>query len=95
MKEGKLRSYDRAPSLIFFLLGKVWSNARYISAIPGQIVRWNFRFIWKAVAIGIVIHFIFKSLDFLPLYLSGLGLGSGYVIPSPMPFYNLLIAACI
>lgn len=95
LKEGKLRSYDRAPSLIFFLLGRVWSNARYISAIPGQIVRWNFRFIWKALAIGIVIHFIFKSLDFLPLYLSGLGLGSGYVIPSPMPFYNLLIAACI
>jgi hypothetical protein len=95
LKEGKLRSYDRAPSLIFFMLGRLWSNARYISEIPGQIVRWNFRFIWKALAIGIVIHFMFKSLDFLPMYLSGLGLGSGYVIPSPMPFYNLLIAACV
>lgn len=95
LKEGKLRSYDHAPSLLFFLLGKVWQNARYISEIPGHIVRWNIRFIWKALAIGIVIYFAFKSLGFLPLYLSGLGLGSGYIVPSPMPFYNLLIAACV
>ncbi len=95
LKEGKLRSYDHAPSLLFYLLGKIWSNAKYISEIPGHIVRWNIRFIWKAIAIGIVIHFAFKSLNFLPAYLSGIGLGTGYVIPSPMPFYNLLIAACV
>jgi hypothetical protein len=95
LKEGKLRSYDRAPTLLFFILGKLWSNAKYISEIPGHIVRWNIRFIWKAIAVGIIIHFIFKSLDFVPLYLSGLGLGTGYIVPSPMPFYNLLVVACV
>lgn len=94
LKDGKIYSYGRAPVLIFYLLGRVWSNARYISEIPGQIVRWNIRFIWKALAIGILIHFLFKSLALLPPYLSGLGLGAGYVLPSPMPFYNLLIAVC-
>lgn len=95
LKEGKILSYNSAPSLIFFMLSRVWSNARYISEIPGQIVRWNIRFIWKALAIGIFIHFLFKSLELLPPYLSGLGLGAGYVLPSPMPFYNLLIAVCV
>jgi len=94
LKEGKLRSYDRSPSLIFYLLGRVWTNARFISEIPGEIVRWNLRFIWKALAMGIVIHFLFRLMESLPPYLSGLGLGTGYVIPSPTPFYNLLIAVC-
>ncbi|MCX5861840.1 MAG: hypothetical protein NTW27_06930 [Deltaproteobacteria bacterium] len=95
LKEGKISSYNHAPSLIFFILGRFWSNARYISEIPGQIVRWNVRFIWKALAIGILIYFLFKFIELLPPYLSGLGLGVGYVLPSPLPFYNLLIAVCI
>lgn len=95
LKEGRLKSYDRAPSLIFFLIGKIWSNARYISEIPGEIVRRNIRFIWKAIIAGIVIHFLFKLLELVPPYLSGLGLGSGYVLPSSAPFYNLLIAVCV
>jgi len=95
LKEGKLRTYDSAASLIFWLIGKIWSNARYISDISAEIVRWNSRFIWKALALGIVIHFFFKSLALLPPYLSGLGLGAGYVIPSPVPFYNLLIIVCV
>ena len=95
LKEGKIGSYNRAPSVIFFLLGRLWSNARYISEISGQIVRWNVRFIWKALVIGIVIHFLFKFLEFLPPYLSNLGLGTGYVLPSPMPFYNLLLVVCV
>jgi len=94
LKEGKLHSYDRAPSFIFSLIGRVWSNARYISEIPGLIVRWNARFVWKALFIGIAIHFLFKFMELLPSYLSGLGLGTGYVIPSPMPFYNLLAIVC-
>ncbi len=94
LKEGKLRTYERAPTLIFYVLGKLWSNARYISEIPGEIVRWNLRFIWKAMAMGIAIHFGFKLIQLLPPYLSGLGLGTGYVIPSPVPFYNLLGAVC-
>jgi hypothetical protein len=94
LKEGKLRSYDQSPSLIFFLLGKIWSNARYISEIPGHIVRLNVRFIWKAIACGIIIHFLFKALQLAPFYMSGWGLGSGYVLPSPIPFYNLLGIVC-
>ncbi len=94
LKEGRLRSYERAPSLIFYILGKLWSNAAYISEIPGRIVRWNVRFVWKALAIGIVVHFLFKALELVPPYLAGLGLGAGYVIPSPMPFYNLLAVVC-
>jgi hypothetical protein len=94
LKEGRLRSYERAPSLVFYVLGKLWSNAAYISEIPGRIVRWNVRFVWKALAVGIVIHFLFKALELLPPYLAGLGLGAGYVIPSPIPFYNLLAVVC-
>ncbi|MGB6065687.1 MAG: hypothetical protein WBG50_12840 [Desulfomonilaceae bacterium] len=94
LKDGKLHSYDRAPSFIFSLIGSVWSNARYISEIPGLIVRWNVRFVWKALFMGIAIHFLFKLLELLPPYLSGLGLGTGYVVPSPMPFYNLLLVVC-
>ena len=95
LKEGRLRSYDRAPSLVFFVLGRLWSNARYIAEIPGEIARRNMRFIWKAVAMGIAIHFIFKLLELLPPYLAGMGLGAGYVVPSPTPFYNLLIVVCV
>lgn len=95
LKEGRLRSYDRAPSLVFFILGRLWSNARYIAEIPGEIIRRNFRFIWKAAFAGIIIHFLFKSLEYLPPYLEGLGLGTGYVLPSPNSFYNLLIAVCV
>lgn len=94
LKEGKLQSYDHAPSLVFYIIGKIWSNARYISEIPGQIVRWNVRFIWKAIAIAIIIHFSFKVLELVPPYLSGLGLGIGYVLPSPAPFYKLLFVVC-
>ncbi len=95
LQEGKLKSYDRCPSLLFLFLSKLWSNARYISEIPGRIVRWNIRFIWKALAMGIVIHFMFKALKLLPPYLSSWGLGTGYVIPSPMPFFNLLAVVCV
>jgi len=95
LKEGKLRTYERAPSVIFWLIGRIWSNARYISEIPGEIVRCNGRFFWKALFLGIVIHFLFKALAFVPPYLSSLGLGTGFVIPSPLPFYNLLAAACV
>ncbi len=95
LKEGKLQSYDHAPSLVFFIIGKIWSNAKYISEIPGQIVRLNVRFIWKAIAIAIVIHFGFKALELVPPYLSGLGLGVGYVLPSPASFYKLLLIVCV
>jgi type IV secretory pathway VirB2 component (pilin) len=95
LKEGRLRSYDRAPSLIFFLLGRLWSNARYIAEIPGEIVRRNIRFIWKAAAMGIAIHFVFRLLNELPSYIAEVGIGSNYVVPSPTPFYNLLIAVCV
>ncbi len=95
LKEGKLRSYDKSPSVIFSLLARFWSNARYISEIPGEIVRWNMRFIWKALFIGIAIHFLFRFLHLIPAYLSGLGLGTGYVIPSPFPLYNLLVGVCL
>jgi len=94
LKEGRLRSYDRSPSLIFLILGKLWSNARYIAEIPGEIVRRNVRFIWKAAACAIIVHFLFKALESLPSYMAGLGLGSGYVLPSPNPFYVLLLAVC-
>ncbi|HMK33922.1 MAG TPA: hypothetical protein VK463_02565 [Desulfomonilaceae bacterium] len=94
LREGRLRSYEHAPSVVFYILGKIWSNAAYISEIPGRIVRWNVRFVWKALAIGIVIHFFFKALDLVPPYLASLGLGAGYVIPSPIPFYNLLAVVC-
>jgi hypothetical protein len=95
LKEGKLRSYARSPSLVFSLVGKFWSNARFISEIPGEIVRRNMRFVWKALAAGILIHFIFQGLNFLPEYLKALGLGEGYVVPSATPFYNLLVVACL
>jgi len=95
LKEGKLRSYEKSPSLIFSILGKVWSNARFISEIPGEIVRWNIGFVWKAIAIAVVIHFLFKLVEYLPPYLESLGLGAGYVIPSPLPFYNLLLVVCL
>lgn len=95
LKEGRLRSYDRAPSLVFFILGRLWSNARYIAEIPGEIIRRNFRFIWKAAFAAVTIHFLFKLLEYLPPYLENLGLGTGYVLPSPNSFYNLLVAVCV
>ncbi len=95
LKEGKLRSYEKSPSLIFAVLGRIWSNARFVSEIPGEIVRWNVRFVWKSIAIAIVIHFLFRLLEYLPPYLASLGLGAGYVIPSPLPFYNLLLVVCL
>lgn len=95
LKEGRIRSYDRAPTLLFFIIGKLWSNAKYVSEIPREIVRRNTRFIWKAVAAGILIHFGFKVLDIVPLYLENIGLGTGYMAPSARPFYNLLIAVCV
>ena len=35
LKEGRVRTYDHSPSMIFFILGKFWSNAKYISEISG------------------------------------------------------------
>lgn len=95
LKEGKLRAYSHSPSLVFSILSRFWSNAGRISEIPAEIVRTNMRFLWKAAALGIIIHFLFKALDELPTYIEGLGLGAGYVVPSPTPFYNLLIVACV
>jgi hypothetical protein len=95
LKEGRLKSYDRSPSLIFYFLGRIWSNAAYISEIPGHIVKMNVRFIWKAVACAIVVHFLFQFLRLAPAYLAGLGLGAGYVLPSPAAFYNLLAIVCV
>ncbi len=94
LREGKITTYDSAPSVIFYILGRVWSNARYISQIPGHIIKWNMKFIWKAVAVGIVIHFFFKILQSAPEYLSSLGLGTDYLLPSPYPFYKLLLVVC-
>ena len=95
LKEGKLRSYDKSPSILFSLLARLWGNARFISEIPGEIVRWNVRFLWKALFIGIAIHLLFRLLSLAPPYLCGLGLGTGYVVPSPYPLYNLLAAVCV
>ena len=95
LREGKISAYDSAPSMIFYLLGRVWSNARYISQIPGHIIKWNMKFIWKAIAVGIVIHFFFKILQSAPNYLASLGLGANYILPSPYPFYKLLLVVCI
>ncbi len=95
VKEGKIDSYKKPPTLLFWLVGILWHNTKYLSEISRQIVKWNARFIWKMVALGIVIHFLFKAMEFLPPYLTSLGLGTGYVLPSPIPFYNLLIAACV
>ncbi|MBM4326073.1 MAG: hypothetical protein FJ118_02825 [Deltaproteobacteria bacterium] len=94
LKEGRMRSYDQAPSLLFYFLGKFWSRARFISQISGENVRRNISFIWKALFIGIAVHFFFKLLDILPGYLGQWGLGSDYVLPSPIPFYNLLLLVC-
>ncbi|MFC1836513.1 hypothetical protein ACFL2Q_17615, partial [Thermodesulfobacteriota bacterium] len=95
LKEGKIRSYERPPSLIFFILGKFWSNAQFVSQICGENVRRNVRFIWKALFLCVMVYFFFRLLGLLPGYLENTGLGSGYVVPSPISFYNLLIIACI
>ncbi|MGC8602922.1 MAG: hypothetical protein ACP5VS_04455 [Desulfomonilaceae bacterium] len=95
LREGKITTYDSAPSIIFYVIGKIWSNARYISQIPGHIIKWNMKFIWKAVAVGIVIHFFFKILQSAPNYLATLGLGGNYLLPSPYPFYKLLLIVCV
>ncbi|MBM3301478.1 MAG: hypothetical protein FJY85_16185, partial [Deltaproteobacteria bacterium] len=95
LKEGRLRAYESAPSVLFFFLGKLWSNARFIAEIPGEIVRRNIRFVWMAVAVGILIHFLFKFADLLPQYFENMGLGTGYVVPSPSQFYNLLAMVCL
>ncbi|MEW6350225.1 MAG: hypothetical protein AB1646_14255 [Thermodesulfobacteriota bacterium] len=94
LKEGKIRSYDESPSLLFFLIGRIWANARYISQIPGEVVRCNLRFIWKAAFLGVGVHFLFRALELLPSRLEGMGFGEGLVIPSPVSFYNLLAIAC-
>lgn len=95
VKEGKIDSYKKPPTALFWLLGIIWKNTKYLSEISRHIVKWNARFVWKMLALGIVIHFAFRGLEFLPPYLASIGLGTGYVLPSPVPFYNLLIAACI
>ncbi|MCL5126167.1 MAG: hypothetical protein M1511_17035 [Deltaproteobacteria bacterium] len=95
LREGKITTYDSSPSLIFYVLGRVWSNARYISHIPGHIIKWNMKFIWKAIAVGIVIHFFFKILESAPSYLASLGFGGSYLLPSPYPFYKFLFIVCI
>ncbi len=95
LREGKIITYESAPSTMFYFLGKIWSNARYISQIPGHIIKWNTRFIWKVLAVGIVIHFLFKILQSAPDYLASLGLGTNYLLPSPYPFYKLLLIVCL
>ena len=95
LKEGKLRAYERPPTLLFAIIGKFWSRARLISEISGENARRNIHFIWKALFIGIVVFFVFRLLGLLPQYLGAFGLGSDYVLPSPVSFYNLLIAVCI
>ncbi len=95
VKEGKIDSYKKPPTLLFWLLSIAWKNTKYLSEISRQIVKWNARFLWKMLALGIVIHFLFRAMELLPPYLASIGLGTGYVLPSPVPFYNLLIAACI
>lgn len=95
VKEGKIDSYKKPPTVLFWLISILWQNTRYLSEISRHIVKWNARFIWKMLALGIVIHFLFRAMEFLPPYLTSLGLGTGYVLPSPAPFYNLLIAVCI
>lgn len=95
LKEGTMRSYARPPSLIFALLGKFWPSAGEIPAIPAEIIRMNLRFIWTAAFIACAVHLLFQVLEFVPPYLDGLGLGAGYVIPSPAPFYNLLLLVCL
>lgn len=94
LKDGKLQLCDHYPSLLFLLIGRLWANARYVSQISGEVVRWNMRFIWKAVFIGVAIHFIFKIPEAIPSQFVASGLLSGYVIPSPAPFYFLLMAVC-
>ncbi|MFH0959027.1 MAG: hypothetical protein V1897_10030, partial [Pseudomonadota bacterium] len=95
LREGKIITYESAPSMMFYFLGKIWSNAKYISQIPGHIIKWNTRFIWKVIAVGIVIHFLFKILQSAPDYLASLGLGTNYLLPSPYPFYKLLLVVCL
>ena len=95
VKEGKIDSYKKPPTLLFWLLSIAWKNTKYLSEISRQIVKWNARFLWKMLALGIVIHFLFRAMELLPPYLASIGLGTGYVLPSPVPFYNLLIAACV
>ncbi len=95
LKDGRIHAYDRSPSLLFFILGRVWSNAGRISEIPGEVIRRNVRFLWTALLMGFAIHFLFRLLSLLPQHLEAWGLGSGYVIPSPAPFYNLLILVCV
>jgi hypothetical protein len=94
LKEGKVVSYDRSPSLIFLILGKFWSNARYVSEISAEIVRRNLRFIWQALFLIVAVHFLFRFLDLMPSFLDRYGLGGTYVIPSPLPFYTLVLVVC-
>jgi hypothetical protein len=95
LKEGRVRSYDRSPSLIFMILGRFWTNAKLISAIPGEIVRTNVRFLWKAILIGVAVFYLFNFLAWLPTYLEEWGLKTAFVLPSPVPFYNLLAVVCL
>lgn len=95
LKEGTIRAYESPPSMLFSILGKFWSNARFISEIPGEIARQNVRFILTALLIGFAVHFFFRFLALLPPYLEQWGLGAGYVLPSPAPFYNLLFVVCL
>jgi hypothetical protein len=95
LKDGRIRTYDRSPSLIFAILARFWSNARYVSEIPGDIVRRNLRFVWFAIAGSFCVHFFFRLLELLPPYLENWGLGGGYVVPSAVPFYNMLFVVCV
>ncbi len=95
VRDGKITSYKNPPTVMFWLVSKFWQNTRYLSEISRQIVKWNSRFVLKAFAFAVIIHFSFRALEFVPPYLTTLGLGTGYVLPSPLPFYNLLAAVCI
>ncbi len=95
LKEGHIGSYDRSPSVIFAIFRRFWSNAGFISEIPGEIVRQNLRFIWIALFMAAAIHFLFRILEFLPAHLAAWGFGENYLVPSAAPFYNLLLVVCL
>jgi hypothetical protein len=87
-------TYDRAPTFLFAIIGRFWSNAGYVSAIPGEMVRNSLSFIWRAIFIGICIYFTFLGLEALPITLNEWGLTGDIRIPSPNPFYRFLIFVC-
>ncbi len=95
LKEGRVMTYDRAPTFLFSVIGRFWTNATYVSAIPGEMVRNSLSFIWRAIFIGICVYIVFSGLEALPLRLHEWGFSGDIHIPSPTPFYHFLIFVCI